>query len=407
MRKPPAAYRQCITTCKRGDGNAVSPLACAGSGLPFSDELPDTPSMLKEEGMWLASVLLLTSWVSSVAIGQQPSTPFPETASKLADSAKGRIKVAFVVTDQAVMIDYAGPWEVFQDVMVLSRGGNMENQHVFDLYTVSDTTAPLRTSGGMRVIPDYTFDNAPQPNVVVVPAQLGHSQKMIDWLRAMAKRSDVVMSVCTGAFELGEAGLLNGKKATTHHGAYVKFQHDFPAVTLVRNMRYVQSDPVVFTAGGLSSGIDLALHIVELYFGRDVAAETARTMEYEGKGWMGDGSAAQTWSVVQTAHASDHFTSGVFGNWEGNLTTPDGTFRIAVHLWPDSAGNPAGSLDSVEQDVVDRPLLSPTFKNSILHFEVKGAEGSFDGTLSQDESTIAGTWAHDGTSTRLDFKRGN
>jgi len=350
----------------------------------------------------LALALLFANTINPLAFGQQPRNSFPETASKLAISGKSRIKVAFVLTEHAVMIDYAGPWEVFQDVMVLSRGGAMENQHVFDLYTVSDSTDPVRTSGGFRVIPDYTFDNAPEPNVVVVPAQMGHSQKMMDWLRARAKTSDVVMSVCTGAFKLAEAGLLDGKNATTHHGSYVNFEHQFPAATLVRNRRYVQSDPVVFTAGGLSSGIDLALHIVELYFGRDVAADTARTMEYEGEGWMGDGSAARR-ETAKRLHPSDHFTKGALGNWEGSLATPDGTFRVAVHIWPDTSGNLTGTVDDVEHDVNDVPLGLAVLKDSFLHFEAAG--GSYDGTLSKDESTIEGAWAQDGTSTRLQLKR--
>ena len=82
--------------------------------------------------------------------------------------------------------------------------------------------------------------------------------------------------------------MLDGKKATTHHAFYNRFQREFPRVDVRKGMRYVQSDPVVYTAGGLSSGIDLALHVVELYFGRGVAEATAREMEYEGKGWMGD-----------------------------------------------------------------------------------------------------------------------
>lgn len=347
-------------------------------------------------------VLLFANLTSLVAFGQQARNSLPETASKLAVSGKGRIKVALVLTEQAVMIDYAGPWEVFQDVMLPSRGGTMEDRHVFDLYTVSDTADPIRTSGGLRVIPDYTFDNAPQPNVVVVPAQMGHSQKMMDWLRAKAKSSDVVMSVCTGAFRLGEAGLLNGKSATTHHGAYVSFQHEFPTVTLVRNMRYVQSDPVVFTSGGLSSGIDLALHIVDLYFGREVAAGTARNMEYEGEGWMGDGS-ARSWTSVKKTHPSDHLTQGALGNWEGSLVAPDGTFRVVVHIWPDTSGNLTGTVDDVDHDVDDVPLSSTALTNSALHFEAAG--GSFDGILSKDESTIGGAWALHGVSTHLQLKR--
>lgn len=224
--------------------------------------------------------LLAAVLVSQAALGQG--------APKMVPPAKGPIPVAFVITDSATMIDFAGPWEVFQDVMVESRGSSMEEQMPFRLYTVSDTKAPLRITGGMQVVPDYTFDDAPQPRIVVVGAQRGKSPKMLEWIRKMTAQSDVVMSVCTGAYRLAEAGVLKGKKATTHHDFYDDFQKKFPNVSLQRGLRFVQSDSVVFTAGGLSSGIDLALHIVELYFGRAIAEKTAKYMEYEGKGWLRD-----------------------------------------------------------------------------------------------------------------------
>jgi transcriptional regulator GlxA family with amidase domain len=203
---------------------------------------------------------------------------FAADGRKIAPPASGPIQVAFVISEDATMIDFAGPWEVFQDVMI---GDRMP----FRLYTVSDSRSPLRTSGGMQVIPDYSFEDAPPPQIVVVGAQSGKSPKMLDWIRKMTGQSDVVMSVCTGAYRLAQAGVLKGKKATTHHDFQDDFQKKFPDVSLQRGARFVQSDRAIFTAGGLTSGIDLALHIVELYFGRDVAAKTAAYMEYEGKGW--------------------------------------------------------------------------------------------------------------------------
>jgi transcriptional regulator GlxA family with amidase domain len=140
----------------------------------------------------------------------------------------------------------------------------------------------------MQVVPDYTFEDAPPPRIVVVGAQSGKSPKMLGWIRSMTAQAEVVMSVCTGAYRLAQAGVLKGKKATTHHDFYDDFQKKFPDVSLQRGARFVESDPVIFTAGGLSSGIDLALHVVELYFGREVADKTAKYMEYEGKGWLRD-----------------------------------------------------------------------------------------------------------------------
>lgn len=197
-----------------------------------------------------------------------------------------KIRVAFVLTEGAVMIDFAGPWETFQDVMLIPPGKTMKDmKEPFELYTVSGSKNPIHASGGMTIIPDYTFDTAPTPRIVVVGAQKG-DPKLADWLRRMDKQSEVVMSVCTGAFQLGKAGLLDGKNATTHHEAFEKFQEAFPKVTLLKGQRFVQSDDVIYTAGGLTSGIDLALHIVERFYGRQVAMDTAKYMEYEGTRWM-------------------------------------------------------------------------------------------------------------------------
>jgi transcriptional regulator GlxA family with amidase domain len=195
-----------------------------------------------------------------------------------------KILVAVVLTEGATVIDFAGPWEVFQDVHVPERGKTMNEQMPFELFTVGASKEPIHTSGGMTIVPQYTFADAPVPDVVVVGAQRGASE-LSPWLRQMRGKSRVVMSVCTGAFKLAEAGLLDGKQATTHHDFYEPFAERYPKVKLVRSKRYVQADDVVFTGGGLSSGIDLALHVVELYFGRETAERTARYMEYQGTGW--------------------------------------------------------------------------------------------------------------------------
>jgi putative intracellular protease/amidase len=352
-------------------------------------------------------LLLLVSVASvGIAYSQQGPDHTSTPAPRLAASAKGRIPVAFLLTQHAVMIDFAGPWEVFQDVMVPSRGARMDDQHVFDLYTVSDSKLPIRVSGGMQVIPDYTFDDAPQPKVVVIPAQMGDSPKMIDWIREMATQSDVVMSVCTGAFRLAEAGLLKGKKATTHHGAYLRFQNEFPDILVQKDVRYVQSDPVVFTAGGLSSGIDLALHVVELYFGRAVAANTARTMEYEGTGWTGDGTARVMYSQPERVSSpADRFAQGVLGTWDGKLISKEGTFRVVVHIWPDDKGKLTGTVDSLDEDQNGIAIDSITANNSTLHFEIASLNGAYNGKLDSQESRIEGTWTQHSASALLTLTR--
>jgi transcriptional regulator GlxA family with amidase domain len=213
-----------------------------------------------------------------------PAWSLGGTAGKLTPPAKGKIPVAFAISEGVTVIDFAGPWEVFQDVHVADRGANHDDQMPFELFTVSDKTEALTGSGGLKLVPDYTFETSPQPKVVVVPAQRG-SKALHAWLQKMTASTDVIMSVCTGAFQLGRAGLLSGKEATTHHDLLDNFAKAFPDVTVKRGLRFVEHEQIS-TAGGLSSGIDLALRVVDRYFGRTVAQATATYMEYQSKGWI-------------------------------------------------------------------------------------------------------------------------
>jgi putative intracellular protease/amidase len=349
------------------------------------------------------SVIVLT--LLGTAFCQQGANP-SRSDSKLVAPATGKIKVAFIVTEGAVMIDFTGPWEVFQDVMVPSRGAKMEDQHVFELYTVSDDKNPIRVSGGMQVVPDYTFDDAHEPMIVVIPAQMGDSPKMMDWIRKISSRGNVVMSVCTGAFTLAETGLLKGKPATTHHGAYASFQHQYPDIQVQRDKRWVQSSPTIFTAGGLSSGIDLALHVVDLYFGRDIAENTAAHMEYEGQGWKGDGSAVAKHSPPAVKpNPSDGFSTGVSGNWQGKIVSKEGVFHVAVHIWPDKDGKLAGTLDSLDEEVGGLKLDPIAFSGPNLHFTVPAVDGIYEAKLNAQASAIEGTWTQHGTSAPLVLDR--
>jgi transcriptional regulator GlxA family with amidase domain len=224
--------------------------------------------------------------VAATAVFDPPPPSAPAEGSKwrLAPPTRGRIPVAFVIGPDATMIDFAGPWEVFQDVMVPDRGASHDEQMPFKLFTIAEKPATLRVTGGMQVTPDYTTENAPQPRVIVIPAHRG-SAKLVDWIRTASPGADITLSVCTGAFHLARTGLLKGKAATTHHLFLDGLAREFPDVQVKRGVRFVEHERVA-TAGGLTSGIDLALRIVERYFGRDTAQRTASYMEYDSRGWV-------------------------------------------------------------------------------------------------------------------------
>jgi len=154
-------------------------------------------------------------------------------------------------------------------------------------------------AGGMKIIPDYTLQTAPAPKVIVIPAQSNSSEAVLEWIRKSSKTADVTMSVCTGAYLLAKTGLLAGKAATTHHGAYVDLALKYPDIQVKRGARFVE-DGNVASSGGLSSGMDLSLRVVERYYGRAVAEQTAYDMEYQGQGWM-NADSNSVYSKVRTS----------------------------------------------------------------------------------------------------------
>jgi transcriptional regulator GlxA family with amidase domain len=196
-----------------------------------------------------------------------------------------KITVAFVLDEGATVIDFAGPWETFQDAAVGNHPG-------FELFTIASrktiqTTGNSRPQGmsGLSLTVDHIFPAAPQPQIIVIGAQSGRDDaSKLDWIRRMAPSADVVMSVCTGAFVLANTGLIDGLHATTHHDFYDSFERSFPKVRLLRGRRFVDNGKFV-SAGGLTSGIDASLHIISRYFGNCCANDTALYMEHSSDEW--------------------------------------------------------------------------------------------------------------------------
>lgn len=270
-----------------------------------------------------SSVAKPVSALSGSSTKKATASDSAAVTNRLTPPSHGKIPVAFVVSQGTVMIDLAGPWEVFNNVMIMSRGSSMEDQMPFQTYTVAESTQPV-TLGGIKIIPDYTFANAPAPKIVVIPAQNGQTDAMLNWIRKVSKTTDLTMSVCTGAFVLASTGLLAGKPATTHHSAYKSLAVQYPDITVKRGARFVESGNIA-TAGGLTSGIDLALRVVERYFGRKAAEDTAYQLEYQGTGWTDPASNA---TYLQAATGSDeHPLCPVCGMEVDPKTAPKSVYK--------------------------------------------------------------------------------
>jgi transcriptional regulator GlxA family with amidase domain len=209
--------------------------------------------------------------LASAASQESALTSTPNLGKPLSPPKVGLPRVALLLGPDTVAIDAIGPWEAFTNAT--AADGNA----LFMTYCVAETMHPVSVEG-LWITPHYTFENVPQPHVVIIPEQR-NLPASIEWVKHVSAHTDVVMSVCTGAFLLARTGLLDGLTATTHHGGYARFEREFPKIKLIRGPRYVENREVS-TAGGESSGIDLALRVVERYYGPQAAAESSYNMEH-------------------------------------------------------------------------------------------------------------------------------
>jgi transcriptional regulator GlxA family with amidase domain len=145
------------------------------------------------------------------------------------------------------------------------------------------STEPLLSQGFLTIKPQYSFENAPKPDIVVFPG--GRVNGLLDdkagmtWAKATAQEAEIAMSVCNGAHILAEARLLDNKNITSHWGAIPALRKKVPSATVLENIRFVDNGQIITTAG-VSAGIDGALHIVEMLLGTQSAVSAARIMEY-------------------------------------------------------------------------------------------------------------------------------
>ncbi|AVH55241.1 MULTISPECIES: GlxA family transcriptional regulator [Streptomyces] len=179
--------------------------------------------------------------------------------------------VLVVLFDDVQSLDVTGPMEVF-------AGAELYREGSYRIRTASLDGAPVRTSSGLTLVPDQALADVPTPHTLIVPGGRGTRApdlRLTAWLRAHGPRAERLVSVCTGAILLAAAGLLDGRRATTHWAYCDKLARDHPAVEVDPDPIYVR-DGEVSTSAGVTSGIDLALALVEEDLGRAAALTIAR-----------------------------------------------------------------------------------------------------------------------------------
>ncbi|MBI3449969.1 MAG: DJ-1/PfpI family protein [Acidobacteria bacterium] len=288
----------------------------------------------------------------------------PVCGSRLVDrdaaeaAAKARKKVAILIFTGVQIIDYTGPYEIFQ-----AAG--------FDVYTVGATKDPITTVAGMTVVPKYTFADAPQPSILVVPGGgingVHESEPTLKWITDVTAKAEHTMSVCNGAFILAQAGLLDGLTATTTYSNVAKLRAGYPKVTVVDDQRFVDNGKII-TTGGLSAGIDGALHVVELARGKGAAQSVALSEEYDwnaefARGKLADrfvlpyidefANATGTWAIESTEGSSDRWRIVARGSSEKSAAEILGAFDQTLGAranWTKGSSPASSASDATRHD---------------------------------------------------------
>jgi transcriptional regulator GlxA family with amidase domain len=187
-------------------------------------------------------------------------------------------KVAIIVFDNAEVLDVMGPYEVF------SVAGRLSEPSEFQVVLISDTDAKNVTlRHGLRIHTDMSIYEIHEFDLIIVSggitADAEQNKNLLEFLVKSKARGTTIASICTGAFILAEAGLLGKNRVTTHWEDQEELQNRFPDLTVIPNQRWVESEGI-FTSGGISAGIDLSLHLVQVLADLDLALRVAKQMEY-------------------------------------------------------------------------------------------------------------------------------
>lgn len=189
----------------------------------------------------------------------------------------GKMNIAIFIYDGVEILDFGGPGEVFASAV-------KDTDYAFNVYTVAVDTSLIISQRFVKIVPQYTIYNCPEPDIIVLPGgstgKSSENKNVLNWLNNNESNTEIIMSVCTGAIILSRAGLLDGKQVTTWYGRINHLREITPKATVLENTRFVDNGHIITTAG-VSAGIDGALHVVSKLLGEKEAARIAHYMEYD------------------------------------------------------------------------------------------------------------------------------
>lgn len=194
------------------------------------------------------------------------------------------VTVGILLFPQVEVLDFAGPYEVFSVASRVAVSRGLSHHPPFRVITIASAPGLVEARHGLKVLPDHSFDDAPDIDILIIPggivSQPINDEATLAWVGNTAAAAALTASVCTGAFLLARLGLLDGRTATTHWEDIAELRSQYPELTVVENVPFIDHGTVA-TSGGISAGIGLSLHLVQRIAGNDLAMLTARQMEYD------------------------------------------------------------------------------------------------------------------------------
>jgi len=193
------------------------------------------------------------------------------------------MNVGIYVYDEVEVLDFAGPYEVFTTAARVKARQKPNSPELFNVFLVAEKSGTVSARANFVVQPHFTISNHPQVDVLIVPGGI-HIHELekpnaIEWIAQMDAQTQITASVCTGAFLLAKAGVLQNKSCTTHWEDIPDLRAMFPALDVREDAAWVDNGSVV-TSAGISAGIEMALHLVTKLAGKELALKTARQMQY-------------------------------------------------------------------------------------------------------------------------------
>jgi transcriptional regulator GlxA family with amidase domain len=186
--------------------------------------------------------------------------------------------VGIFLFENIELLDFAGPFEVF------SVTNELNNFKLFNTFTVTRNENPVRSVNGLKIIPDYSIENSPKIDILIIPGGVGTKallpdKSLLDWIFSQYQQSEITFSVCSGARVLAKLGLLDNAEFITHHEVIGDVLEIAPKAIVNKDRRFIDNGKLM-TSAGISAGIDLSLYIVEKICGKEIRNKTVQYMEY-------------------------------------------------------------------------------------------------------------------------------